>query len=62
MNILLKFLFNKFAKLSNSFFINQRWLGGLLTNWSTIKICIEKLKKLCDYKLEIRIKNIVINN
>lgn len=31
---------------SNSFFINQRWLGGILTNWSTIKSRVERLKNL----------------
>jgi small subunit ribosomal protein S2 len=31
---------------SGSYFINQRWLGGMLTNFSTIKKSIEKLKKI----------------
>lgn len=31
---------------SNSFYINQRWLGGMLTNWTTIKSRVERLKKL----------------
>jgi small subunit ribosomal protein S2 len=34
------------ANRSGSFFINQRWLGGMLTNFSTIKKSIEKLKKI----------------
>jgi small subunit ribosomal protein S2 len=27
-------------------FINQRWLGGMLTNWATIKTRVERLKDL----------------
>jgi small subunit ribosomal protein S2 len=34
------------ANRSGSFFINQRWLGGMLTNFSTIQKSIEKLKKI----------------
>lgn len=30
---------------SGAYFVNQRWLGGMLTNFSTIKKSIEKLKK-----------------
>ncbi|MGQ0810966.1 MAG: 30S ribosomal protein S2 [Nitrospiraceae bacterium] len=33
------------AKRSNMFFVNQRWLGGMLTNFQTIRRSIEKLKK-----------------
>jgi len=32
------------AKRSGSFYVNSRWLGGLLTNFSTIKRRIEALK------------------
>ncbi len=28
------------------FYVNQRWLGGMLTNFATIKRSIEKLKKI----------------
>jgi len=28
------------------FFVNQRWLGGMLTNFQTIRKSIEKMKKL----------------
>ena len=28
----------------NAHYVNQRWLGGMLTNWSTMSLCIEKLK------------------
>lgn len=34
------------AKRCGTFYVNQRWLGGMLTNFSTIKKSIEKLKKL----------------
>ena len=34
------------AKRSNSYYVNHRWLGGMLTNWSTMKGRIEKLKDL----------------
>ena len=29
-----------------SFYVNHRWLGGLLTNWKTVKQSIKKLKDL----------------
>lgn len=29
-----------------SYFINQRWLGGMLTNWTTIKTRVDRLKEL----------------
>jgi small subunit ribosomal protein S2 len=34
------------SQRSQSFFVNQRWLGGMLTNFKTIKEGIEKLKKI----------------
>ena len=34
------------AKRCNSFYVNHRWLGGMLTNWSTLKERIEYLKDL----------------
>ena len=34
------------AKRCNSFYINHRWLGGMLTNWVTLKSRIERLKIL----------------
>lgn len=34
------------AERSNSYYVNHRWLGGMLTNWSTMKERIEKLKDL----------------
>lgn len=30
----------------DSFYINQRWLGGILTNWQTLKTSIAKLNNL----------------
>ncbi len=34
------------AKRSNSYYVNHRWLGGMLTNWTTMKGRIAKLKDL----------------
>nr|ARW64148.1 ribosomal protein S2 [Chondria sp. (in: red algae)] len=34
------------ATRSNSFYINQRWLGGMLTNWATIKSRVDRLNEL----------------
>jgi len=34
------------AVRSNSFYINERWLGGLLTNFNTVKQSISQLKKM----------------
>ena len=34
------------AKRCDSFYINYRWLGGMLTNWSTVQNRIERLKTL----------------
>jgi len=36
----------KQAKRCNGFYINYRWLGGMLTNWSTVQKQIELLKEL----------------
>jgi small subunit ribosomal protein S2 len=29
-----------------SYYVNQRWLGGMLTNWATIKTRVDRLKDL----------------
>lgn len=29
-----------------AYYVNQRWLGGMLTNWETIKTRVERLKEL----------------
>jgi len=34
------------AKRCSSFYVNHRWLGGMLTNWVTLKSRIERLKTL----------------
>nr|YP_009315342.1 Ribosomal protein S2 [Yamadaella caenomyce]SCW23797.1 Ribosomal protein S2 [Yamadaella caenomyce] len=31
---------------SNSYYVNQRWLGGMLTNWITIRSRVDRLKHL----------------
>lgn len=36
------------AKRCGQHYINQRWLGGLLTNWNTIQVSIRTLRKLED--------------
>ncbi|MEO1131247.1 MAG: 30S ribosomal protein S2 [Cyanobacteria bacterium J06639_1] len=36
------------AARCGSFYVNQRWLGGMLTNWTTIKTRIDRLKELED--------------
>lgn len=36
-------LIAKYAHQSNSYFINNRWLGGMLTNWPTIQTRINRL-------------------
>nr|YP_010951530.1 30S ribosomal protein S2 [Laurencia catarinensis]WMP12469.1 30S ribosomal protein S2 [Laurencia catarinensis] len=34
------------ATRCNSFYVNQRWLGGMLTNWTTIKSRVDRLNEL----------------
>ncbi|NEP19280.1 MAG: 30S ribosomal protein S2 [Leptolyngbya sp. SIO4C1] len=34
------------ASRCGAYYINQRWLGGMLTNWSTIKTRVDRLKEL----------------
>ena len=34
------------ATRANSFYVNQRWLGGLLTNWITVQKSVKRLKEL----------------
>ena len=36
------------AKETGQYFVNYRWLGGMLTNWKTIQNSIKRLKKLDD--------------
>jgi small subunit ribosomal protein S2 len=42
----------KQAKESNSYYINYRWLGGMLTNWSTVQKRIDRLKMLEEQELK----------
>ncbi len=34
------------AKRSAQYYINSRWLGGMLTNWKTISASIQRLRKV----------------
>ena len=34
------------AKSTGQYFVNYRWLGGMLTNWGTISNSIKKLNKI----------------
>ena len=34
------------AEETGQYFVNYRWLGGMLTNWNTIQNSIKRLKKL----------------
>jgi small subunit ribosomal protein S2 len=36
------------AKRSAQYYINARWLGGMLTNWKTISASIQRLRKVDD--------------
>ncbi len=36
----------KLAKDTDQYFVNYRWLGGMLTNWGTISNSIKKLNKI----------------
>ncbi len=39
-------IIEKYAIECEQYFINKRWLGGMLTNWDTIQDSIKKLKDL----------------
>jgi small subunit ribosomal protein S2 len=41
----------KQANRANSYYINYRWLGGMLTNWSTVQKRIDRLKLLEEQEL-----------
>ncbi len=34
------------ANYCNQYFVNNRWLGGMLTNWKTVRKSIKRLKEL----------------
>ena len=40
------------ATSCNSYYVNHRWLGGMLTNWVTLKSRIERLKTLEQQEVE----------
>ena len=37
---------SELAKETDQYYVNYRWLGGMLTNWGTISGSIKKLKKI----------------
>jgi small subunit ribosomal protein S2 len=39
---------SQLAEETGQYFVNFRWLGGMLTNWNTIQNSIKRLKKLND--------------
>ena len=39
-------LISNLAKETESYYVNYRWLGGMLTNWNTINNSIKRLKRL----------------
>ena len=39
---------SELAKDTGQYYVNYRWLGGMLTNWNTIQNSIKRLKKLND--------------
>ncbi|MSQ03384.1 MAG: 30S ribosomal protein S2 [Myxococcales bacterium] len=43
------------ARRSNMFFVNERWLGGTLTNWETVKKSIDRLNFLIKSRTEGRL-------
>lgn len=34
------------AARSGAFYVNQRWLGGMFTNWATMRQCVQRLSYL----------------
>ena len=41
---------SELANETGQYFVNHRWLGGMLTNWNTIQNSIKRLKKLNDQR------------
>ena len=37
---------SELAKDTSQYFVNYRWLGGMLTNWNTIQNSIKRMKNL----------------
>ena len=50
-NKLVSSIIAKQAINANSYYINYRWLGGMLTNWATVQKRIERLKELENQEL-----------
>jgi small subunit ribosomal protein S2 len=48
----------KQATRANSYYINYRWLGGMLTNWPTIQKRIERLKYLEEQESSGNLENL----
>ena len=46
-----KTLISKTAQACNAYYVNEKWLGGMLTNWDTIELLTDRLRK---YDLLIR--------
>jgi small subunit ribosomal protein S2 len=40
------FIVQDCALKCNAYYVSRRWLGGMLTNWSTMEVCIKNLKFL----------------
>ena len=47
------------AKDTSQFYVNHRWLGGMLTNWQTISNSIKRLKKL---SIKLKRENTELSN
>lgn len=45
-------LIESFAVRCNVYYVTQRWLGGMLTNWKTIKGCINEFQRLEKEEIE----------
>ena len=43
------------AKSTGQYYVNHRWLGGMLTNWGTISNSIKKLQKIDLFHLLIQL-------
>jgi small subunit ribosomal protein S2 len=56
----------KYAIECKQFYVNKRWLGGMLTNWSTISNSLNSLnslnKKVSDVNLKLKKKEILQMN
>lgn len=46
------------AQRCEMFFVQERWLGGLLTNWATVKRSIDKLKELENLETDARFSHL----